>query len=132
MRKVLFILQNAYLSDKYKFSNEKEWYKALHKSYTGKKLMKLIPSDCCEYAVINSTPVVGNNASSCFVADLEHLKNKITEIKPDLICACGTVAQKGLEHLGISCYKIPHPAYRAFSSKLAQEIKNEIRKFCTL
>jgi len=127
VKTILFILQNAYRNDKYKFRNKKEWGRDLDRSYTGKMLKKVIPKNCF-YFVINSSPLIGDSATSCFVADLDYMKKEISKINPDIICACGYIAHHGLEHLGIPHYSMPHPAWRAFSNKQAEIIKKDLEK----
>jgi hypothetical protein len=125
MKTILFILQNAYKSDKYNFRNEDEWFRDLKRSHTGRILKKVIP-DNCKVMVINSSKFIGNNPNSYCIADTDYILEKLKLYKPDIICACGFVAHHGLEVLGIEHYSMPHPAYRAFSNKLAEIIKNDL------
>lgn len=122
---ILFILQNAYQSDKHQFKNEEEWSRELANSHTGRRLKEMIP-DGMEYRVINSTPMIGNNPDSCYTPDLAHIKKLVAEIKPDVICACGKNAQKGCEELGIDFIPAPHPAWRQLSKKCSSSIREQI------
>jgi hypothetical protein len=122
---ILFILQNAYTSDKHPFKNEVEWSRELLRSHTGRRLKEMIP-DGVEYRVINASPAIGNNAKSCYDPDTEHIKTLVEQIKPDIICACGRMAQKGCKSLGYDFIETPHPAWRQLSKNKSNEIKEQI------
>jgi len=122
---ILFILQNGYHSEKYQYRNLEEWSIDLHRSFTGRKLMKYIP-DNAEYAVINASMNIGENAKSYYPADLDHIKKWIDNIQPDIICACGEVAQQGCKSLGVDCIAAPHPSWRQLSNQFASDIKSKL------
>lgn len=124
---ILFILQNAYRSEKHQFSNKEEWSRELKRSHSGKRLSEMIPENT-KYVVINASPRIGDNADSLYGANLEHIKKHIDEIKPGVIVACGNIAQKGCEALGIRYIKAPHPAWRALSKKKTEEIRCMLEK----
>lgn len=124
---ILYILQNAYKSEKHQFKNEDEWSRELEKSHTGKRLKEMIP-DGAEYTVINSSGLIGNNADSCYPADLAYIQRWIEKINPSVICACGKIAQKGCEELNIDFIPAPHPAWRRMSKQCSNEIKQKIRR----
>jgi len=132
MTKILFILQNAYHSAKYTHTNRAEWIRDLRKSHTGIRLFRMIPDCGVVYEIINATPEVGKDATSVFEPDLEYINNFKTLFKPDVIVACGKIAQKGCEVLGIDYLKIPHPAWRHLSLKMEGKIKQQITALCTL
>jgi hypothetical protein len=121
--KILFVLQNAYRSSKYNFKNDQEWHRDLKRSHTGRRLQEMIP-DGVDVYVINSSPIIGNTPGSCFKADEEYLKNKLTEINADYVCGCGKIAQNGLDKIGIRFVVLPHPAWRALSKDHTSFIKD--------
>jgi hypothetical protein len=122
---ILFILQNAYRSEKYKFKNNAEWFKDLARSHTGRRLMEMIP-DGAEAYVINSTPLIGDDAKSCFKSDTGYMKLMIEQYNPMVICACGKIAQEGCEKLGVTHIKAPHPAWRRLSKEITSDIRRQI------
>lgn len=122
---ILFILQNAYQSNKHQFTNEDEWSRELANSHTGRRLKEMIPEGS-EYKVINSSGMIGDCADSCYHADLEHIQKLIDEINPNVICACGKIAQAGCESLGLNFIPAPHPAWRRLSKQCSKNIRNEI------
>ena len=130
---ILFILQNAYKSEKYKFNNNEEWHSELMRSHTGRRLSEMVPNNA-DCRVINSTPKIGDDAKSCYGYDAKHIKKWIDIIKPDVICACGKVAQSGCENIGVSFIRAPHPAWRQLSkeitSKIRQDITASVRDVC--
>jgi hypothetical protein len=123
---ILFILQNAYRSDKHQFTNNDEWSRELANSHTGRRLKEMIP-DGMEYRVINSSNMIGNCPDSRYDANLEHMKKFIDEIKPSVICACGKVAQQGCAELGLDFIPAPHPAWRQLSKKCSSNIRKQIQ-----
>jgi hypothetical protein len=134
---ILFILQNAYRSEKHPFDTFEEWERELWKSHTGKRLMSMIPPGE-EYRVINASGYVGEYPSSCSPADPEYIQTWIDRIKPDVICACGKIAQHGLALMDIQnvidgvknipLVYAPHPAWRLLSFMDAREIKEKIKE----
>jgi hypothetical protein len=122
---VLFVLQNGYHSEKYQYRNLEEWSVDLHRSHTGRRLIQYIPQGV-EYKVINSTPIVGTDVNSCLDPDLSYMQEWITRLCPDVICACGYVAQKACDELNVKHIKAPHPAWRALSKLKISEIRNQI------
>jgi hypothetical protein len=125
---ILFILQNAYQSDKHQFNNEEEWSRELANSHTGRRLKEMIPEGK-EYRVINSSPIIGDCADSCYIADTKHIEKLVNEINPTVICACGKVAQKGCTELGLFFIPAPHPAWRQMSKQQSGVIKQVLDKF---
>jgi hypothetical protein len=130
MKMVLFILQNAYKSEKHQFKNEEEWSNELNNSQTGRRLKELIPENV-RYRVINASDIIGDNVDSCFDPNLNHLKAWINVINPDVIVACGKVAQKGCDLLDEKYIKAPHPAWRALSKLHTTEIRKQIASAVT-
>ena len=121
----LFILQNAYRSDKYNFRNEDEWFRDLNNSHTGRRLKEMLP-DIGIIKVVNASPIIGNDATSCYMPDVNHIKTMIERYKPHVICACGAIAQQGCKQLGIEFISLPHPAWRKLSKELTFNIKKRL------
>ncbi|MCK5023833.1 MAG: hypothetical protein KAS04_06665, partial [Candidatus Aenigmarchaeota archaeon] len=115
-----------YHSDKYQYRSLEEWSCDLHRSFTGKRLLRMIP-DNCEHKVINSTPEIGDNAKSMLEPEHEYIKKHIGLFDPKLIVACGKVAQKACEEIGIDYFGIPHPAWRHLSIDMEVKIKSDIK-----
>jgi hypothetical protein len=84
-----------------------------------------------EVKIINASPLIGDNASSCFEPNVEHIQKMVKLYKPKVICACGKMAQKGCRFAELSFISAPHPACRTFSKKQAQEVKREINRKLT-
>jgi hypothetical protein len=129
--KILFILQNAYRSEKYDFKNDEEWQRDLKRSHTGRRLLEMVPEQA-EIIVINASPKIGDQVDACFEADINYIRNKIALHQPDCICACGKVAQAGLEKLSIPFVPAPHPAYRALSKQTTNGIRNLLQALTVL
>lgn len=123
---ILFILQNAYKSDKYKFTNHEEWSNQLMRSHTGRRLKDMIPAGI-SFAVINASDKIGDNPNSCYEADLKYISKWIKKINPTVICACGKIAQNGCKELGINYVPAPHPAWRLFSKETAFEVRDNLQ-----
>jgi len=128
---ILFILQNAYSSEKYKFTNREEWSEQLMRSHSGRRLKDMIP-DGAKYAVINASEKIGDNPNSCFEADINHIKKWIKKTNPSVVCACGKIAQDGCKKVGIDYIAAPHPAWRLFSKTSAFEIRDILQSSQTL
>ena len=123
--KILYVLQNAYRSERYGFRNREEWYEDLARSHSGRRLKEMIPVGH-EIYVINATPEIGDRASSCYPPDIGYIHEQIAEIEPDVICGCGRMAIAGLEEVGVEFIRAPHPAWRALSKEHTQAVLAEI------
>lgn len=124
-KKVLYVLQNAYRTEKYNFKNREEWHGDLLKSHTGKRLSEMIPENC-EYFVINASKNIGTHADSKFPPDIEYITNWWNEIQPEIVVACGKVAQEGCDKANIEHIKAPHPAWRALSKEITENIRKMV------
>lgn len=86
------------------------WLRSLAKSKTGKKV-SIITDDLnrCE----NTTPIVGDTASSKVPPDQKYMQEIIDRRKPDLIVAAGAQAIEAVDRIwqGAAIY-VPHPACR--------------------
>jgi len=122
---ILYILQNAYKSQRYQFKNDEEWHRELLASYSGKRLSEMIPENV-DFRVVNASPEIGDSADSVFSPDKKHLKNMIKKHSPDIVCACGKIAQKGCYDLGIEFVPLPHPAWRQLSKDITNRIQENL------
>ena len=126
--KLLVILQCAYGTNRRRrrqLKIRKLWLKGLWNSHTGRRLKKMLPDNII-VEVINSTPKIGNASNACFPAESVYIAGWLECFEPDVILACGRVAQEALETLGIKHIAAPHPAWRQLSNKQIDEIRNTI------
>ena len=125
---ILIFLQNAYASKDikpWKLKQRKIWEPRLWKSHTGKRLKEMLPDGAVFY-VANANPIIGTRASDCFDADIIHMQLEICNVKPDVILACGKIAQEGLNRLGQKYIAAPHPAWRLLSKAMTAEIRSKL------
>lgn len=116
------------------------WEKALWKSLSGRKLIKMLPPENVEIAVTNASPRIGNVSSSRFPMEPEYVLAELDVHKPDIVLLCGVEAQKAWELIfqwaeeeeqEICVVNAPHPAWRGLSKKhmeatrIALEIGND-------
>jgi hypothetical protein len=128
MNKLLVVLQCAYGTSKRRrrqLEIRKLWLKALWSSHTGRRLKKMLPDNVI-VEVINSTPRIGDISSACFPAESVYIAGWIECFEPDIILACGKVAQNALEELGIKYIPSPHPAWRQLSNEQIDKIRSTI------
>jgi hypothetical protein len=125
---ILFILQNAYTSEKHPFTNKIQWYRELLRSHTGRRLKEMIPNGA-QYRVINATSEIGDNPNSVFKGNMAYVSLWIKQLKPDIIVACGKIAQQTCCDMKIKYMSVPHPAWRQLSKQKTTEIKNYLSRF---
>jgi len=122
---LLVILQNAWgTSDGYYPSYD---VPAFANSLTGKRLKWALP-DNCKITITNASGLVGETADSVFPADIEHVRAAIRRHKPDVILACGVIAQQAFTKIKTKkpVVLMPHPTYRLFSKVMAGHIRQEL------
>jgi hypothetical protein len=125
MKKVLIFLQNAYgVADDYIPGYQ---HPSFAKSRTGRRLTEMLPENK-EIGIANASLKIGNTPDSYFPPDELHMQECINAYKPDVILACGKAAKNGISKLNLNIPIVysPHPAYRALSKKITQEIKLEL------
>jgi hypothetical protein len=83
----------------------------------------MIPAGA-EFRVINASGFIGDNPDAVSKADTKHMRKLIKQIKPDIICACGKIAQEGCRELGLDFIEAPHPAWRWLSKETTSNIRN--------
>ena len=123
--KLLVILQNAYgVTEKRRkqLTTERLWLHGLWNSQTGKRLKEMLPSDL-NIKIINASPKIGCYADALFPPDKKYLRHNINEFQPDVILACGRIAQQGMNVLDMPYMAAPHPAWRLLSKIKTEEIK---------
>ena len=128
--KLLVILQNAYgVTEKRRkqLTTERLWLCGLWNSQTGKRLKEMLPSNL-NIKIINASQKIGCYADAQFPPDKKYLKNNISEFQPDVILACGRIAQQGMDALNIPYMAVPHPAWRLLSKIKTKEIKSTLIK----
>lgn len=123
---ILVILQNAWYHKNKKKPYDK-WLIALWKSQTGKNLIKMLPEGI-PYFIINSTDEIIDNPDDALEANHRWIRRHYFMVKPKLVLACGRIAQEACEQIGIPHMKVPHPTWRQFSNRLAEDIKEKVRK----
>lgn len=123
---ILVILQNAWYR-KLKKKPYDKWLIALWRSQTGKKLIKMLPQGI-PFFVINSTDEVTDNPTDALKADHRWIRKWMRLVKPDIVLACGKIAQEACEQLGIETIHAPHPAWRRLSNTMTNEIRQKIER----
>lgn len=132
--RVLIVLQCAYgvtERQRQRLADNKTWLEELWASHTGKRLRAMLPEAGYEVRIVNASPQIGSEAGACFPPDLAHLRAVIEEEAPDLILACGEVARRGLDALGVCYVAAPHPAWRALSCEEADRIRGQLATLST-
>jgi uracil-DNA glycosylase len=127
--KLLVILQCPWRKGRLKNGwNSQIWLGELWKSRTGTRLREALPQEIFEVKICNANPSLADSPDGIFPADLAHLRRVIRRIRPNLILACGSVAQKATEEisLGVPVVAMKHPAYRLLSRQMTAEIKSQL------
>jgi len=128
--KLLVVLQCAYgttLKLRRQLGKESLWLRALWMSHTGRVLKTMIPNYCVT-RIINSSNYIGEVSKACFPPNITYIQEKIKEINPDVILACGKVAQKGLREIGVPFIEAPHPAWRSLTKEQRQRVRDELER----
>ena len=134
--KLLVILQNAYSHDGEPMRRRK-WLLGLWRSYSGKRLREMLPQELWmdslhswpedrDYYICNATEQWANDAIVALKSDPEWLARIVAWLRPDYVLACGRVAQRGLDRLGISYIEAPHPAWRALTKERTAAVRAEV------
>ena len=123
---ILVVLQNAY-REKGEYVDREEWLERLWLSHTGRRLKTMLPEGV-DFYIDNATPEIGKTSDSCFPADAQHLKMVIDTVRPEIILACGLVAQAGLEALGYAYVAAPHPAWRQLKRSHCEWIRIQLER----
>ena len=130
MLDILVILQCAYATTEQRrteIESRSMWLDGLWASHTGKRLKKILPSNCI-VDVINSTTKIGRVSSAVFPPDIQYVKEYIDVSKPTVVLACGKVAQNCMRKIGYVFIESPHPAWRRLSNKQVLVIRKRIGK----
>lgn len=97
-------------------------------SNTGRRLVKMLPVSIFEVIVVNGSPKVGNDASSKYPMDEAYIADVLRIVSPDVIVACGQVADEGLTRMKIDHWYIPHPMRRDLSNQDFEEIRETLKE----
>ena len=103
------------------------WLRALRDSRSGKRLRLLVsnPGWCH-----NTTPIVGDRASSVVKPDPAHVLAILEDRRPKVVIACGKQAEAALlDALGSSpagLIVVPHPAHRLLTNDLYVAAREEL------
>lgn len=104
------------------------WLAALAASPTGKTLARIFPNSANVH-FDNTTQAVGETASSLLPPDEEHVLRVLHTHNPEFVLSCGKqageVAQLFWEGRLVA---IPHPAWRLFSTRLAEAVRDIIER----
>lgn len=108
--------------------NPQVWRKELGSSRTGVRLQEALPAETFEVVVCNASPALADSPDGIFPADLGHLRRVVRRTEPDVILACGRVAQKAMAEISpaIPVVAMSHPAYRLLSNQKTAEIKSQL------
>lgn len=123
MNLVVF-LQNAWAYDPEHVApdgiwHRERWLAALWHSHTGRRLAYLLGPLRERAWVDNTTPAVGDSASSRLPPDEGHIRAVLESVKPDRVLACGRQAEEALGRLWdgpLLC--TPHPASHVLTNAL--------------
>ena len=77
-------------------------------------------------AVCNASPLVADVSTGCYAPDLAHIAAQLARYSPDVVLACGKMAQRGLAELDIPYVPAPHPAWRQLTKAHCAEIKQHL------
>lgn len=123
---LLIVLQNAYgVEDGYIPSYNKDSFINCH---TGKRLKEVIPDDI-EFTIINSSPKIGEKSNSYFPPDINYVNKEITKFNPKIILFCGCNGKILMNEIKFkNSVHMPHPAYRALSKKITNNVKEKIKE----
>jgi len=139
MKKVLFILQNAW-SPMYAGGTwpRDSWLRALHRSRSGQRLRTITKAvdatGAFEFDYDNTTPQV--TAKPCGVSPIDyvHVEGVLArlvgyDVERSVVVLCGDQAAKVLDRFLIPqpTLLIPHPAYRVVTNLLLEQAADLIR-----
>ena len=105
--------------------NSRVWVKMLWLSHTGKRLREALPLEFYEVKVCNANPSLADSPDGGFPPDLRHLRRVLGRVQPDVVLACGKVAQGAIAQIApaITTVEMSHPAHRLLSKQTTAEIK---------
>lgn len=122
--KILVVLQNAWYRDGKHRAYEK-WLSDLWNSHTGRRLMEMIPEQCAIYPV-NSTGTVTDNTQEVPKGDPLYVRAAYRYFKPDIVLACGKLAQETCDLARIEHIVAPHPAWRGLTKNDTSRIRHNL------
>ena len=96
---VLVVLQNAYdkgrLRDGYQYH---KWLREFQSSRTGVRL-NIVTEDLTNVHYTNASPKIGCGPGSILAACKAHLRRAIKRVSPQIILACGAVAERAVTEI---------------------------------
>lgn len=122
--RILAVLQCAW----YKDGNSRRfmrWQRDLWHSHTGRRLLEMIPEQSIVFP-INASPKTGDHAHSVFPPDPFHIQRAYQFYQPDVVLACGKIAQDGCRIAGLDYVAVPHPAWRQLSKEDTKRIREQL------
>jgi hypothetical protein len=87
----------------------------------------MIP-DGYDIVPINASPAIGDRVESVFPPDPLYVGRVWEILMPDVVLACGQVAQRAVSELGIEHIKAPHPAWRQLTSGIVDDVKERLAR----
>lgn len=130
MARLLVVLQCAYATTprhRRQLRDNRFWERALWRSHTGRRLAEMLP-EAGVLEVINASPEIGARSDAAFPPDPAHIREHAERFRPDVILACGAVAQRGVRDAGLEYVTAPHPAWRALSKERAQQVREQVAR----
>ncbi len=105
--------------------NPRVWAKMLWLSQTGRRLLEALPAGAYEVKVCNANPSLADTPDGVFPPDRKHLRRVLRRVRPDVILACGKVANEALTQIEVTApvVEMPHPAYRLLSRRTTGDVK---------
>lgn len=102
---------------------------------SGRRLRTAFGELCDTIIWDEASPQIGGRASMAFPADLDHLRQVVGEIQPDIIVTFGTIARDGITAIAPHAVVLhaPHPAARHATigvelNQVAQSVRALIAK----
>lgn len=125
---ILAVLQCAWYRDGNPRRREC-WQRDLWHSHTGRRLLEMIPEQSIVIP-INASPDTGDHVHAVFPADPKHIRKWHRFYKPDVVLACGRVAQEGCIEANIPHVCASHPAWQRLKkdeTRWVRELLESIR-----
>ena len=99
---------------------------------TGLILRQSLGDELCQRIVWeNASPELGGHAASKFPANMDHLREVLADVKPDVVIALGRIAEEALRQLvpWEKLFCCPHPTARGVDVRPhLKRLKSELEK----
>ena len=126
---LLVILQCPWKRGKLQKWHPSIWRKEFMASRTGRRLFnEVLPPNLYRFRFCNANPRLADSPQGIFPPNLKHLKRQIRRAQPDLILACGRIAQEAIQNLNPDMHvlSMPHPASHSLSKKTTKAVKQKL------